>query len=348
VKSLALAVAAAALGGLLSGPPPALAGEGDARLSVELRAAARSAGAFVRLDEVAILRGARAPEAGAVLLGRAPEAGRDRIVAREAVERRLAEEGFEPGSFTVAGAKESRVAAAAEEGSPAPDQEPEKEAPAPEASPRERLADLVAERARSAVAEVLRCAAADVEARLEFAAEPAAAAPSAFEVRWAGGKPRLGRQRLEVVPAAGKAGDAKPAPVAVILADLAVRRDALVAVRDLAPGEPVAAADVRRARISTLDAAADFVKDASELVGKAPARGVRAGAPLDRRALAKLILVRRGQPVTLVSECGPVRITETAVARSDGGLDDVILVERMDNRRQLAGRVAGSGLVKTE
>jgi flagella basal body P-ring formation protein FlgA len=352
------ALAAVALTVLLAALPAAPAAEAGGGLAVELRGFARSAGPFVRLDEVAELSGARAAQAGAVLLGRAPEAGRSRNIDRGTVERRLIEEGFEAGSFKVAGAQESKVASAAEgapaasaENPAAPVKEQEKENAPAGTSPKERLAGLVAERIRADLAAVLGCPAADVEAKLQFPVEPDLPAGSArpvFELRWAGGKPRLGRQRLDIVLSAGEPRDKRGASAIVVLADLAVMRDVLVAVRDLAAGEAIPADGVRPARVNITDAAADYVKDAAELTGKCPARAVRAGAPVDRRALAKLILVRRGQPVTLLTQSGPVKVTETVVARSDGGLDEVVLVERLDDRKQLAGRVAGNGLVKTE
>jgi flagella basal body P-ring formation protein FlgA len=79
-----------------------------------------------------------------------------------------------------------------------------------------------------------------------------------------------------------------------------------------------------------------------------PARTIRAGAVIETRDLAKQLLVRRGQPVTVVIESGSVQLSEVAVARSNGGLGEMVTVERPGSRRQLAGRVVGPGKVKVE
>ena len=320
------------------------AAEGPAGLAlgVQLRPAAAAAGKFVRLDEVAELSGERAGEAGSVLLGLAPAAGQRRTVTGQAVAGRLAEEGFE---CALTGASETVVLGPGQ----APDQKPAQAPPAagPAAPVEESLTSLALVAVRASLAGHLGRPADDVEVKLEplrAVGLPSESKGLTCQVRWPAGNPRLGRQRVEVAFSSGK----EPAGCLEACADAAVWGPVLEAARNLAAGELLRPEDVRAARRRLAGSEADHLTSPAQLAGMVPVRAIRAGAVLETRDLAKQLLVRRGQAVTLVIESGSVRLSEAAVARSNGGLGDMVTVERPGSRRQLAGRVVDHGKVRME
>jgi flagella basal body P-ring formation protein FlgA len=323
-------------------------------LRVRLRSAATVAGGFVRLDEVAELSGSRAGEAAGVLLGRAPATGQSRALTSRAVGLRLEEEGFDARRFELGGAEETVIrppAHIAALPAPAGRAPAAKAAAVPAASPTQsggELRDLAAGWLRSALAERLKCPIADVDVKVESAR--AAGASEDFrsakaEVQWTGERVRLGRQSAAIALSVGE----KSLGRLQVYFDAAVLRTVPVASRDLPVGKVLAAEDVAQARVRLADLSMEIPTDAGRLTGMIVTRAVQAGAPMDARGLGRRMVVRRGQPVTLVSEAGGARITETAVARSDGALGDAVVVERQGaQKQQLTGRAAGQGLVRME
>ena len=334
-----LAAALAAL--LVLGALAASAAEAPApELRVRLRPVAAAAGPLVRLDEVADLSGARAGEAAGVLLGRAPQAGQSRAITARAVGLRLEEEGFDARRVEVSGAAETMVGPFA----PAPAGKAVKAEPVPAD---QRLQTLAVAWVRAALAERLGCPADDVDVKLEgLSATGVAGDLQSLKARveWAAERARLGHQKVTILLSSGGG----PRGRLEAYADAAVLRTVLVAARDLAAGRPLAPEDVAEARLRLADLSAGHLTDASQVAGQVLARALKAGAPLDSRALARQVLVRRGQPVQLVSESAGLKITETVIARSDGALGDPVVVERPGSRKQLAGKVADKGLVKVE
>ena len=336
-----------ALLGLLLAAASAPAGEEN--LVVKLRAEGVAAGAFVRLGEAAELSGARAAEAGEVLLGRAPDAGQIRLIGRQLVEERLREEGFPAESFALGGAEVVAVHAAA---APAPAPAPAVKTSAGATGPAEagdQLKAQAAEWLRAELAKSLNLPIEDVEAVVVSCRTTNLARDAAkrdVQVKWLAGQPRLGRVRVEILLSAG--GGGSEAGRLEVVADLAASRTVLVAARDLAVGERLGAEAIRAERVRLADSGTDYLTDERQLAGMVAVRAVKKGAPLAARQLAREVLVHRGQPVTVVAEADGLRLSQAGVARGDGALGDMVIVERLGSRAQLAGRVAGPGTVKVE
>ncbi len=86
--------------------------------------------------------------------------------------------------------------------------------------------------------------------------------------------------------------------------------------------------------------------DASAVVGRAPRRGMALGAALTEDDLAKGALLRRGDPVVLVSRFDgiEVRVAGRALGRASPG--GAVSVENIQSRRIIRGRLVGDGIVE--
>jgi flagella basal body P-ring formation protein FlgA len=166
------------------------------------------------------------------------------------------------------------------------------------------------------------------------------------EVQWAADRVQLGRQNATILLTAG---DGKALGRLNVALDAGLFRTVPVAGRDLPAGKVLGPEDVAMAKVRLTDLGPELPVNAAKLAGLVASRSVKAGTPLDVRLLGRQLVVRRGQPVTMMSQAGAVQITETVIAGSDGAVGDRVLVERPGARRQrLMGTVAAAGLVKVD
>ena len=85
----------------------------------------------------------------------------------------------------------------------------------------------------------------------------------------------------------------------------------------------------------------DMVLRENDLIGMTPRRILRPGTPVEESELAKPVLVKRGDLVTMQLERGPIQITALAKALESGTKDDVIRVMNMDSKRTLEAQITG-------
>jgi flagella basal body P-ring formation protein FlgA len=86
--------------------------------------------------------------------------------------------------------------------------------------------------------------------------------------------------------------------------------------------------------------------DMEDFIGKKLQRSIRAGSPIYFSMVAALPLVRRGERVKIVINSGPLHITATGLARSDGLEDEMIRVQNISSNKIIHCRVAAPGLVE--
>lgn len=119
----------------------------------------------------------------------------------------------------------------------------------------------------------------------------------------------------------------------------------VVAASQLNSGQPIGADDLRLER-RTLVNLADALSDPAALVGMASRRALRPGQPVDRRALAPAVLVRRGASVTIVARNQGILVSSTGEATEAGRRDDVIGVRNSATGRVIRARVTGANEVE--
>jgi len=122
--------------------------------------------------------------------------------------------------------------------------------------------------------------------------------------------------------------------------------EVLTAAHPLARGIALTAADFTTSRQDLAAAAGSPLTVISQAVGKHLRYPVAAGTIVSAAMLESPPLVRRGQPVTIVSGARGVEIRVTGEALADGGNGDTIRVRNLQTRRVLDATVQASGLVR--
>jgi flagella basal body P-ring formation protein FlgA len=115
----------------------------------------------------------------------------------------------------------------------------------------------------------------------------------------------------------------------------------VVATRELARGERLTAADVKLQTADRRSVRTAAVANLEDAVGKELTRGVPEGQPIPPDAVRSPRLVQRGEIVTVYAHNAGVRVRIAARAREDGGQDDLVLVESLENRKTYYARVSG-------
>ncbi len=155
-----------------------------------------------------------------------------------------------------------------------------------------------------------------------------------------GNEPWTGRQRfiLSFSTAAG--------PVQVpIFADVAPPPvPAVFAVRPIARGDVIKAADIELRKIDPAAktpgqrVAADSV---DKLIGMEARQSIQAGDMLLADQVQSPILVKRGDLITVTSQCGGIRVRTSARALHDGAHGDLVQVESLESREKYDARIVG-------
>lgn len=88
------------------------------------------------------------------------------------------------------------------------------------------------------------------------------------------------------------------------------------------------------------------VLDLDDLLGKKLKKSLRAGSPVLLSMVETLPVVQRGERVKIVINSGPLHLSATGVARSDGIKDQMIRVQNINSNKIVHCRVTAPGLVE--
>lgn len=126
-----------------------------------------------------------------------------------------------------------------------------------------------------------------------------------------------------------------------------VRRvaDVVVLTEPVRAGETITA-DMLTVRKRDMAGESPGIADPAAVIGRAPRHGMALGAALSETDLAEGALLRRGDPVVLVSRFGgiEVRVAGRALGRASPG--GAVSVENIQSRRIIRGRLVGDGIVE--
>ncbi|BER93249.1 flagellar basal body P-ring formation chaperone FlgA [Atrimonas thermophila] len=86
--------------------------------------------------------------------------------------------------------------------------------------------------------------------------------------------------------------------------------------------------------------------DPTKVVGKVARRNINQGELITPSSFEEEALVQRGDLVTMVARNGGITVTALGKARSDGALGEVIIVENLDSRKRVQGRIIGERMVE--
>ncbi len=127
-----------------------------------------------------------------------------------------------------------------------------------------------------------------------------------------------------------------------------VRKEANVVVltRPVAAGQSITAEHIAMGRRDIAGAGSVVFEDAAAVIGMTAVQGLVPGGALTSTDLANGRLLKRGDPVVLVSRVDgvEVRVSGRALGRAAPG--ETVAVENLGSRRIIRGRLIGDGLVE--
>jgi flagella basal body P-ring formation protein FlgA len=123
------------------------------------------------------------------------------------------------------------------------------------------------------------------------------------------------------------------------------RRAIVVTTRALVPGQRVEASDLAQREVWIADLAARYLEDPAQAIGKQVKRALGADQALPLQGLTNPRVVRRGAPVTLALERGPVAVRVSGIALQDGALGDRIQARNNTSRRVVEAEVGEGGIL---
>lgn len=124
---------------------------------------------------------------------------------------------------------------------------------------------------------------------------------------------------------------------------ITVRGQRVTAMKDLEQGRAIEAADVRLEEADL----APFASPAAleDVVGRAPRRSIRAGAPVDPAQLTAPRLIERGDDVTVEVVSGAAQIKLEAKAVTSARAGELVMLRNPQNGRKFQARVESPGKV---
>jgi flagella basal body P-ring formation protein FlgA len=122
-------------------------------------------------------------------------------------------------------------------------------------------------------------------------------------------------------------------------ADVARIARAIVAKRQLAPGDVLSSDDVELGEVNPLALTTNAVLSLDDAVGKEAKQTVAAGQVISSTALRRPLVIKRGELITVYSVAAGIQVKAAAKALADAALGDVILLEATETKKQFQGRV---------
>jgi flagella basal body P-ring formation protein FlgA len=341
-----------------------------AAVDVRLRERIAPHGAVVRLGdvaEIATVDRQQARQLGSLPLMPAPAPGTERFLRTREIQDMLSAQGVDVGGLRFAGAEQVVIAAADGAGSSVNDEIRRKEtrivervtpmnrhaailagAVTEQRPPvqldesrvkelRERMASIVANYLNGKTGKVqqwkIECDLADLElGRLNAAVST--------PVCTGGSDPWIGRQRFTV---SFKTADG-PVQLPVVAEISPPPVAAVVAIRSVARGEVVTAADVELRLVDAPSKAAGqrvAADSAEKLIGMQTRQAIQADDIVYTDQVQARVLVKRGDVITVTSRSGGIRVRTSGRAMHDAAQGELVQVESLGSREKYDARVVG-------
>jgi len=133
----------------------------------------------------------------------------------------------------------------------------------------------------------------------------------------------------------------------VVQPAMADRLPFLVPVKTIYPGQVISDTGLdEKLFYIKREAAALYVSQMEQVIGKVTRRTLVAGKPISLSAIAEPVLVERGQSVRMVFNAGSLTISSIGVALQPAGVGDVIRLRNADSGVVVSGRVEADGHVE--
>ncbi len=119
----------------------------------------------------------------------------------------------------------------------------------------------------------------------------------------------------------------------------------VVAEKSLRKGTILSPSDLTLA-VKNLNEVSSPGLDLNSFSGKKLLRNIKAGTVITSPMIATLPLIKRGERVKIVISSGPLHLSATGIARTDGKRDQMIRVQNINSNKIIHCRVAAPGLVE--
>ena len=130
-----------------------------------------------------------------------------------------------------------------------------------------------------------------------------------------------------------------------VAAEIEATAKVLIAARDLAANTEVSENDVRPERVRLDRPLSGYVRTQIEIVGTMITRETRAGTPFTTDMVAKVAVVKAGDPVRIEGYSGRMKLVIIGEAKAAGRIGDRIAVRNIQSGAILQAVVAGKGVV---
>ncbi len=124
--------------------------------------------------------------------------------------------------------------------------------------------------------------------------------------------------------------------------------DMVVTLRPLVRGEVISEGDVTLQKRDLAGISGKVAFDPSTVVGKVVRINIRGNSPVRSDFLEKVPIIKYGQMVTLVAEDGSLRVTAAGRAKGSAAEGDLIMVQNLNSKKDVQGRVLDSGTVEVD
>ena len=127
-----------------------------------------------------------------------------------------------------------------------------------------------------------------------------------------------------------------------------VYEQVLLLTRDLGLEQPFTAADVRSEEREVEASSADYFHSPDEVIGKVPARVLKAGQVLRRNMVQMPVAVEVGAPVDILVDMNGIKVKAEGVALQKGRIGAYIRVKNARSGKFLRGKVIDGHTVQIE
>jgi flagella basal body P-ring formation protein FlgA len=122
----------------------------------------------------------------------------------------------------------------------------------------------------------------------------------------------------------------------------------VVPTREIEPGEVIAAGDLAPKMVRRDQATLDSLTEAAAFIGRTPLHPLRAEAPVRAQDLARPLVIRRGDLVTMTVETALMTLTTQGQALGDATEGAPIRIANTSSKRIIEGVAVGPGAVAIE
>ena len=125
-----------------------------------------------------------------------------------------------------------------------------------------------------------------------------------------------------------------------------MEKQSVVVAKDfIKRGQSIKAEDVRSEDRILLRLTGNIAQDAGSVVDKIAKMDIRAGMVIKASMLDCKKLIKRGDPVSIIAESGPLRVTVAGKAMEDGPEGKLIKVLNLSSRKIIAAKVVANSTV---